>query len=184
MKRLLLFVLASLGVTMLSRRSLRQARSHGFYRFFAFEALAGLIVLNVPRWFHRPFVPRQILSWLVLAASGLLAIHGFYLLRVVGRPRAGRAEEATLIRGFEDTSELVRVGAYKYIRHPLYASLLLLGLGAYLKDPSPLATRLLLVELASLLATAHAEEAENLRHFGAVYADYMAETRMLLPCVL
>ena len=184
MSRLLLFCLASLGITMLSRRSLREARSHGFYRFFAFEALAGLILLNAPRWFRRPLIPRQILSWLALVASGALAVHGFYLLRVVGRPREGEGDEDTLIHGFEDTSELVRVGAYKYIRHPLYASLLLLGVGAFLKDPSSLPTRLLLALTASLAATARVEEAENLRRFGPAYGDYIAETKMFVPYVL
>lgn len=51
MLRLLLFLLASMGITWLSRRSLGETRSHGFYRFFAFEALAGLVLLNTPRWF-------------------------------------------------------------------------------------------------------------------------------------
>ncbi len=181
MTRLTFLVLATLGNVLLSRRSLPETSSHGFHRFFAFEFLAGLLLLNLPHWFRRPLAPRQLLSWPSLVASAALAGHGFYLLRLVGRPR-GRAEGA-LIPGFEDTSQLVRVGAYRYIRHPLYSSLLLLGLGAWLKDPSRLATNLLVGAAGFLVNTALAEEKENAGRFGPAYEEYRRQTRLFVPGV-
>lgn len=45
-----------------SWRSLRHPASHGFFRFFAFEAILCLVVLNARVWFRRPFAPLQLLS--------------------------------------------------------------------------------------------------------------------------
>ena len=77
---------------------------------------------------------RQLASWALPLTSLLLAAHGFYLLRRVGKPDRS-IEDATRL-GIEKTTRLVRSGAYRYIRHPLYASLLALAWGAFLKAPT------------------------------------------------
>ena len=158
------------------------ARSHGFYRFFSFEFLIALILLNLPVWFHDPFSLRQVAAWLLAAVSIGLAIEGLRLLKVIGRPAPTRVESTNL--DFENTTTLVTVGAYRWIRHPLYASLLALAWCACLKNP--LRTRLRSANLGTsgfLLATAMAEERENLRRFGAAYAEYKRQTRRFIPFV-
>jgi len=165
-----------------SRRSLSRPRSHGFFRFFAFEALLCLIVLNAGHWFVRPGAPTQLVSWLLLIASLLLAIHGFYLLHAIGKPEAPDPGSAAL--RFESTTTLVTVGAYRFIRHPLYASLLLGAWGTVLKHPSLLTVMLGATVTALLVATAKVEEAENLVRFGDPYREYMARTRSFIPFVL
>ncbi|MGD0014485.1 MAG: isoprenylcysteine carboxylmethyltransferase family protein [Bryobacteraceae bacterium] len=174
-----MFVAASAGILMLSWRSLRAPRSHGFYRFFAFEALLALILLNSPRWFREPLSGRQIVSWLLLAASLGLAIEAFRLLHKIGRPARRETRGANL--GFENTTTLVTVGAYRFIRHPMYASLLALTWGACLKHPSAPSAGLALAASGFLLATAITEERENLAQFGTAYADYMRTTRRFIP---
>lgn len=163
--------MASVGITIYSWRSLKQWRSHGFYRFFVFESIIALILLNSPNWFRDPFSVTQIISWLLLAASLAMAIAGFYLLGTAGRPR----------ENFENTTVLVTRGVYRYVRHPLYSSLLLLGWGAFFKDPSFISGILVVVISAFLFATARAEEAENIKKFGADYSTYMKATRMFIP---
>jgi protein-S-isoprenylcysteine O-methyltransferase Ste14 len=128
-------------------------------------------LLNLEHWFSDPFSALQILSWALLLSSLVLAVHGFYLLRKVGRPKGG----------IEDTTTLVLLGAYRYIRHPLYASLLLLAWGVFFKAPSLLGAILVLVTSTFLIATARVEEAENLHKFGGDYAEYMKTTRMFIP---
>ena len=86
MGRWLVFVIGSIPIIWVSRSSLRHRDAHGFYRFFAFEAILGLIALNAAAWFRDPFSPRQLMSWALLVASLLLAVHGFTLLRRVGKP--------------------------------------------------------------------------------------------------
>jgi protein-S-isoprenylcysteine O-methyltransferase Ste14 len=166
-----------------SWRSLRQPRSHGFFRFFAFEAILCILLINGPVWFHRPFAPSQLLSWALLSVSLGLVVHGFYLLRRLGRPST--PDPGSPVFRVENTASLVTSGAYRFIRHPLYASLLYLAWGAALKSPTPASVALALVATASLVATAKAEEAENVRRFGDAYREYMARTRRLfIPGVL
>ena len=95
------------------------------------------------------------------------------MLRAVGRPK----------EGFEDTTALVVVGIYKYIRHPLYGSLLLLAWGVFFKAPSLIGGILSLGASAFLVATARVEESEDLKKFGADYAAYMKTTKMFVPFV-
>jgi len=57
---------------------------------------------------------------------------------------------------------LVTEGIYRYIRHPMYSSLLLLAWGVFFKSFSWAALVLVLVATLALFATAKAEEAENL----------------------
>jgi protein-S-isoprenylcysteine O-methyltransferase Ste14 len=182
MPRAILFLAASAAILPLSWRSLRDLRSHGFYRFFAFELLLGLILWNAPVWFRDPLSGRQLVAWFLAAASIGLAIEGFRLLRVIGRPAPRNAGSANL--AFENTTALVTVGAYRCIRHPLYASLLALAWSAWLKDPLGSGSMALAAGASGfLLATAVAEERENLQRFGAAYAAYTMRTRRFIPFV-
>jgi protein-S-isoprenylcysteine O-methyltransferase Ste14 len=169
--KIILFVVISLAIIFFSWSSFRNLRSHGFYRFFAFESILILFLLNVDDWFREAFAVRQIVSWLLLVFSLFLVGQGFYLLRVAGKPEGH----------FENTTTLVRQGVFRYIRHPLYSSLLFLGWGVYLKDPSPLGSILVLLATAFLAATAKVEEAENLQKFGEDYAAFMKTTKRFIP---
>ncbi len=169
--RLALFVVLSIPIVVLSWRSLRDPRLHGFFRFFAFECLLALVLINVSGWFHNPFSPQQIVSWALLIVSLFLAIHSFSLLHAIGRPQGA----------IENTTVLVRRGAYRLIRHPLYSSLLCLGWGAFFKQVSLVGGLLALVATVSLYATARVEEEECLRKFGDEYATYMRTTRRFIP---
>jgi protein-S-isoprenylcysteine O-methyltransferase Ste14 len=180
MVRVAIFLAASAAIIRLSWRPLRDLRSHGFYRFFAFELMSALILLNVPMWFRDPLSARQLVSWFLGAASIGLAIEGFRLLRAIGRPAPIAARSANL--SFENTTTLVTVGAYRFIRHPLYASLLALVWCAYLKNPFAIVGIVLTLGASGfLIATAVAEERENLASFGAAYAAYMKHTRRFVP---
>jgi protein-S-isoprenylcysteine O-methyltransferase Ste14 len=181
-RRLSIFVLGTVALAAASRRSLASPRSHGFARFFGFVALLGLVLVNARWWFSRPWAARQLASWALLASSAALAAHSFRVLRVAGRPDQKRSAEPTL--AFERTTVLVSEGAYGLVRHPLYSSLLLLTGGALLKRVSPPALTLALAAAACFVATALAEEPENLRTFGEEYAAYRRRTRLFVPYVL
>jgi protein-S-isoprenylcysteine O-methyltransferase Ste14 len=167
------FILLSIPMLILSRRDLVTPRRHGFYRFFGYEAIIGLLLLNLSGWFDDPLSARQIVSWALLAGSFGLAAHGFYLLKVVGRPNGS----------IENTTRLVRVGAYRFIRHPLYGSLILFAWGAMLKHTTPVNILLALAATGLLTATARTEERENLARFGEEYTAYLARTKMFIPHV-
>ncbi len=164
-----------------SRHALLKPRSHGFYRFIAWECILALVLLNFPVWTLHPFAPHQIVSWLLLLTSIVLAIHAVRLLRGIGRPTAERSDAELL--SFERTSTLVTTGAYRYIRHPMYAALLFLAWGAFLKDVSWPGTVLVAGASIALFFTALRDEAECSQHFGAAYADYMKTCKRFVPFV-
>jgi protein-S-isoprenylcysteine O-methyltransferase Ste14 len=177
--KLILFLAATASLAFLSRSSLLHPRSHGFYRFFAWEAILALALLNVEEWFRDPLSWNQLISWLLLVVSAFLVIHGVQLLRQLGRPDAGRDETPML--GFEKTTSLVTAGAYRYIRHPLYSSLLFLAWGVFFKAPSWLGGLLALAATLFLVATARFEEVEDVRFFGPAYEEYRKHTKMFIP---
>jgi len=173
--RLALFLVLSAFAVAASLHAWRTHEAYGAVRFLAFEFLALLVSWNARRWFREPLSVSQMVSWVLMAASTILALHGLHLLKVVGRAQA---------RVIEDTRSLVQVGAYRWIRHPLYGSLLVFGWGVFFKGTDlPSAA---LASAASLFwfATARYEERFNIDRFGAPYSEYMRRTRMFIPFVL
>jgi protein-S-isoprenylcysteine O-methyltransferase Ste14 len=169
----LIFVLGTIGIVWFSMPSLRQPGSHGYYRFFAWEAILGMLVLNLRGWFENPSAWYQILSWFLLSISLIPLIYGIILLHSIGKPTD------TL----EATTLLVTKGIYRFIRHPMYASLLYLAWGIFFKSPSLLDACLVTVITSFLYATAHADEAECKIKFGEEYSNYMNSTKMFIPFV-
>ncbi len=174
-----LFAAGSIALAIFSRRSLVHPGSHGFPRFIAMELLLALILVQVLLWFDDPFSMHQIVSWLVLFLSIPLPIIGIQALKHSGKPLT-HAGEGTNLK-FENTTRLVTTGVYRYIRHPMYASLLALALGAYLKDVTTVATALFAGTTLALVATALAEERENIARFGDEYREYRKTTKRFIP---
>jgi protein-S-isoprenylcysteine O-methyltransferase Ste14 len=153
--------------------SLKGKRYHGIPRFFAFESILALVLINAPYWFHHPFSPYQVVSWILLIASIPSAFFGFYLLLIHGRHKGN----------FEQTTILVEKGLYKYIRHPMYASLIFIGTGAFLKSVTLTTTILAMVNVIALFLTSLIEEKEMTIRFGDSYRQYMNRTKMFIPFV-
>lgn len=174
-----IFIVGTLGIAYVSRASLRDPSSHGFYRFFAWEIILGMFLLNVDGWFRNPFSPTQIVSWILLCTSPYFVIRGVQLLRRLGQPGESRDDEPLV--AFEKTTQLVTKGIYRYIRHPLYSSLFFLTWGIFFKSPSWPDAGLALLTSGFLVKTARIEEAENIRTFGPAYQDYMRRTSMFVP---
>jgi protein-S-isoprenylcysteine O-methyltransferase Ste14 len=173
MVQTIIFLVGSIGIIWISIPSLRHPGSHGFYRFFAWEIILGMFVINLRGWFTDPFAWHQIISWILLSASLAPIIFGVILLRSVGKPTDA----------LEATTQLVTNGIYRFIRHPLYASLVYLTWGIFFKSPSILDGCLVAVTTAFLFITARADEAECRVKFGNAYADYIKNTKMFVPFV-
>jgi len=177
----IIFLIGSVGLIIISRKSLLQPRSHGFYRFFAWEILLVMLLHNLDGWFRDSLVWYQLVSWVLLITCLVLVILGVKLLRKIGRQDAGRSDPSLL--GMEKTSRLVMVGLYRYIRHPLYSSLLFLAWGIFFKSPSWLDAGLALLCTIFLTATARVEERENINYFGDEYEEYMRHSKMFIPFI-
>ena len=182
MIRIGLFIICTLFFVRFSWRTLGNPGTHGFYRFFVFEGLLLLILLNHPYWFRDLFSPLHLFSWFLLFTSIFFVIQSFLMLKQCG----GHAEREEMPENhsFENTVHVVEDGLYRYIRHPMYGSLLFLGWGAFFKHITPLNIGLILSVSAFLIAAAKVEERENVRFFGPAYVNYMQRTRMFIPWLL
>lgn len=182
MGKLVVFAVLTVILVYISRASLRTPRSHGFYRFFAWEIIVALVVRNIDLWFQDPWSWHQLLSWFLLILSFIPLVFGFSGLISRGKS-VNQRESAPELLAFEKTTELVDSGIYRYIRHPLYCSLLLLAWGVFFKSPDLINALLTAAAAGFLFLTAKADEAECLRFFGSSYQEYMQRTRMFIPFV-
>jgi protein-S-isoprenylcysteine O-methyltransferase Ste14 len=124
----IIFIIAIIILAYFSRASLRNPKSHGFYRLFAWISIVALILLNIDWWFDNPFSIYQMISWVLLIISAFLITRGVILLQRIGKPDNKRNDASLL--GMEKTTKLVVEGAYRYIRHPMYSSLLIPWVGS------------------------------------------------------
>ena len=181
--RIIVFAVLSAGIAWFSRSSLRVPQSHGFYRFFAWECILALFVLNFRsfgQWFGNPLSLRQLVSWFLLFGCLVPLALGTHLLYRRGRPDTQQRADESLI-GIEKTTRLVTSGIYRYIRHPLYSSLLLLAWGVFFKSLSWVGGGLAAGATIFLIVTAKVEETEDLRYFGDPYRIYKQRTKMFIP---
>ena len=181
MLNLIVFLLGTVGFFVLSRRALKEHHLYGFPRFFAFEAILGLVVLNAGEWFNQPFSIPQLISWVLLTCSAYLAYQSFRILHSLGAPATHLLETGK--QSFEKTTHLVTSGPYRLIRHPLYASLLYLTWGIFLKQITLVSILLALIASLALLLTAVYEERGNLLKFGDEYAGYMQHSKRFIPFI-
>jgi len=173
---ILIFFLATLGFGYFTwRYAILNPRAQGPYRFVAFEGITAIVLLNYRVWFADYLSPLQIISFAALMIAAYLPLAGMLALRNYGKPG----------EHFEYTTELVTTGVYRFIRHPMYASLLFLAIGSYLKQPlDPPGAVIFVITVAAVLMTAKAEEQDLVAAFGERYVDYMKKTARFVPFVL
>ncbi len=172
---ILLFFLATLVFGYYTwRHAIVHPRRQGPYRFVAFEGITAIVLLNYRPWFVDVLSPLQIVSFTALAISVYLALASFIMLKRAGRPEGH----------FENTTELVTTNLYRYIRHPMYGSLLFFAIGAWLKQPLYwTAAVIFAIVVVALILTAWAEEKDMTEAFGERYTGYMKKTARFIPFV-
>ncbi|HGY56348.1 MAG TPA: isoprenylcysteine carboxylmethyltransferase family protein [Caldithrix abyssi] len=182
MDKIIIFLTLSVFLIFTSRRTLFNIKSHGFYRFLSWECIAWLLASNYNYWFQHPFSVHQIFAWFFLLISIYLVIAGLILIKKIGKPTRDRNEK-TLYQ-FEQTTELIKTGIYKYIRHPLYSSLLFLTWGIYLKNPASDLFFISLLSTVFLYLTAKFDEVECIKFFGNKYIEYMKTSKRFIPYII
>ncbi|MGV3581810.1 MAG: methyltransferase family protein [Methylophilus sp.] len=182
MFQIAIFVMGSLGLVFVSRKSIRKPGTHGFYRFFAWELMLLLYVLNLPVWDVDIDATHQVVAGIFFMISLFLVVVGVLQLFLMGKPDEKR-DDVPMFH-FEKTTVLVTSGIYRYIRHPIYGSLFFLCWGFFFKYPSLVGVVLALMSSVFLVATARVEEVECIRFFGESYRDYMKRSKMLVPFIL
>ena len=168
------FVIIALLIFIKFRPELRSVTSHGIYVFFAFESLLALLFFNIGFWAVNVLSWYNIISWIFLVSSAFIAISGFYYLKKHGKPD----DE------WENTTLLINRGIFRYIRHPLYSSLILLVIGILLKRVTLLTIVLCSICIFFLITASLVEERENFKKFGDAYTTYKRTTMRYVPFII
>jgi len=79
--------------------------------------------------------------------------------------------------------ELVTTGIYRWVRHPMYSSVLLIMLGVLLSSPTLLELLLFLTLVLVLFLKAKREENLWCRH-DETYIEYKNSTKLFIPYIL
>lgn len=120
-----------------------------------------------------PLIARQPL-WLALEGAALLL--GIWTIWTM---RAGRFN---IVPDVPANSQLVTHGPYRFIRHPMYATLLLGALALVLNAPTPLRAVVWVVLLVDLVLKLNYEERLLVQSFSS-YAEYRQASKRLVPFV-
>ncbi|MBB5320270.1 methyltransferase family protein [Marinobacter oulmenensis] len=179
---LMAFAVLVLALAWLCRRQLLNPGCHGFYRFFAFAGIAWLLVFRLGHWHDDLISIRQLVSSLLMVGALWMVAASVWEFRHKGGRREGETVPENF--GFENTGRLVTTGIYQYIRHPMYASLLLLAWGIFLKQPNWSGLLVVAGVTLALYLTARTEERENLAFFGEAYRQYIRTSKLFLPFLL
>jgi protein-S-isoprenylcysteine O-methyltransferase Ste14 len=181
MERLIIFGIFSFIALIASWRVLFTIKSHGFYRFFSWECIIWLFSYNYTFWFDDPFSIRQIFSWVLLLISIYLVAIG--VLLIIRRGKASASREDKTLFSFEKTTRLVDTGIYKYIRHPIYSSMIYLTWGIFLKNIIFENFVFAVLSTVFLYITSRHDEMECTEFFGEEYKSYMKRSKMFIPFI-
>ncbi len=182
MDRYIIFGILSILIIGISWRTLFRPKTHGFYRFFSWECIVWLLATNYKFWFVNPFGYKQIFSWILLVVSGYVVIAGVIQMKKAGK--SGNIRNKKSLYKFEQTTELIDTGIFKFIRHPLYSSLLFLTWGIFLKNTSLELLAISVLSTIFLYLTAIFDEKECMVFFGNKYRDYMKRSKRFVPFLI
>jgi protein-S-isoprenylcysteine O-methyltransferase Ste14 len=132
-----------------------------------FVQFAALLVIA----FSGPLLLRQPLSLALAVAAILLGLWAILAMR---------PGYFNILPDPKPNGRLVRAGPYRWIRHPMYAALLLLSLALVLNAPSWWRGLVWLLLLVNLLVKLNYEES-LLAKLHPEYSSYQAQSRRLVP---
>lgn len=81
----------------------------------------------------------------------------------------------------EAEPELVQIGMYRYVRHPLYFAIIILILGLFLLLPTQKMGLVLLISYVYILVGYRLEERKLVSVFGQKYTSYQNRVKALIP---
>jgi protein-S-isoprenylcysteine O-methyltransferase Ste14 len=84
---------------------------------------------------------------------------------------------------YKEDQTLVTSGPYRYVRHPIYTSMILMFIGTILYYGSLFVSIFLIILTIDFVLRTKKEEKIMIRLFGEKYMDYMKRTKRLIPLV-
>jgi len=83
----------------------------------------------------------------------------------------------------KENASLITTGAYRYIRHPMYFSVLVMMLGVVVSKPTLLSLFIYVLLVVTLFLKAHKEEMLWVEQ-SSEYGNYRQKTKKIIPFVL
>jgi len=176
------FLILSLPLLALSWRALFSFKNHGLYRLVVFECILWLAIQNYRYLIVEEFDLQQLISSALMITSLMFVLSAVSIMRKKGRVSKHRRDHTLL--GFEKTTVLIETGIFKYVRHPMYSSLLFLVWGLLLRNIEVALLIVALIATCSGIFAALMEEKENVAYFGERYRHYTLKTKMFIPYVI
>lgn len=175
---IILAVTAGITFFDLGRREASEAANGGDWTGWGMQ-LGFLAILATGAFQNRTPIEHFRGPGLVEISGALLIIAGVALRQWVSRVMGAHFTVKLLV---EDEHHLVQDGPFVWIRHPSYASLLLIAIGTALAVRSPLALGVALgLWLPLTLWRIASEEAVLEEKFGSAYSDYSARSWRIVP---
>jgi len=180
--KIIIFCILSLPLLFFSWQSLFNFKKHGLYRFIVWESILWIAVQNYRYMIVERFDLQQYFSSVLMLTSLLFVVSAVFVMRKKGVANKQRRDDTLL--GFEKTTVLITSGIFKYVRHPMYSSLMLLLWGVLFRKVEAALVIIALIATLLCLLAAFIEERENIEYFGENYKQYMQRTKMFIPYVI
>lgn len=150
--------------------------THEDWYFITLSSLIFFLALFISIY---DFLVVQKANYGIVNVIGLvLFLIGLYI-RLSGKHALGKYYSRGL-RTLKD-HELVKKGFYKYIRHPIYLSSIIYGLGVPLFFSSVYGFLIMLLIIPLIFYRIKIEENMLLEEFGDEYQEYIKQTKKLIP---
>jgi protein-S-isoprenylcysteine O-methyltransferase Ste14 len=156
------------------------SQRESFARTLAHRSLLFLgYVLLVDRWLPWPLD----LRWLpdLRIAGVVVCVLGLVIAIAARRALAGNWSSAVTLK---QDHELIRTGAYRFVRHPIYTGILTMCFGSAIEDGQLRGALAFAVMLAAFLIKSRREERLLVQHFPDDYPAYKRDVKALIPFVL
>ena len=136
------------------------------------QGIAYAILWQSPFWLHPPAAWRVFLAAVFFVMAAALSWNG---TRALGR-------QWRIDAGLNADHQLVRTGAYRLVRHPIYTSMLCMLLGSgFLFSPAALIVFALLVFLVGTEIRVRIEDSLLASRFGQEFAAYRGAVSAYIP---
>lgn len=142
--------------------------------FLIILANLGIKFLNL--YFSPLFSPSYTIDFIASSFAILGVMGAVWARTVLGRNWSGYVT-------YKKNHELVTNGPYRWVRHPIYSSILLMLIGTFLYYPSLWIITVFPVYIGIFFWRMGKEEEIMIKLFGNKYRNYMKRTKRLIPFV-
>ena len=133
---------------------------------------------RLPSPFNEPMTPQT--NW-ARVVGVLICVAGLFITLWARRTLAGNwSSDVT----FKQGHELIRTGPYRFVRHPIYTGLLVMGLGTAIEIGLLRGWLALPLMAIAFWIKLTQEERLLLRHFPDQYPAYKQQVKALVPFIL